>query len=67
MSFIHEKSGQVSVELILLIAGVIIIVLLAMNVYQNYVLDFNNEIEENELNNLLEKIDKINVYIKEDV
>ena len=60
-----EQSGQVSTELILLMAGIMVVVLLATTVYKNYLLDFNNEITNNEVNNLKNKLDNLNNLIKE--
>ena len=60
-----EESGQVSTELILLIAGIIVVVILATTTYKNYLLDFNNEITNNEVKNLKNKIDELNTIIKE--
>lgn len=62
---IQEESGQVSTELILLLAGIIIVVLLATTTYKEYLTDFNNEMYDNEVNNLKNKIDEINIQIKE--
>lgn len=62
---IKEESGQVSTELILLIAGIIIVVILATTTYKEYLTDFSNEIHENEVNDLKNKIDDINTLIRE--
>ena len=59
-----DNSGQVSTELILLLAGMIIIVLVALTLYKNYVIDFDDEIRNNELKDLIEKIDSLNSKIK---
>ncbi|WP_455645059.1 class III signal peptide-containing protein [Methanosphaera sp.] len=64
MNIIRDTSGQTSAELILLLAGVFIIVLLFMNIYQEYITSMGAEIKNNELNNLLDKIDDINNHIK---
>ncbi|MBQ6219395.1 MAG: class III signal peptide-containing protein [Methanosphaera sp.] len=61
---INDKSGQVSAELILLIAGIIIIVLIAVNIYKNYLTDFTQEINDTEVNNLIEEIDNLNNKLK---
>lgn len=63
--FINEESGQVSAELILLVAGMIVVVLLATTVYRDYLFDFGNEIKNNEVNDLNNKIDEINNLLKE--
>lgn len=54
-----DQSGQTSTELILLLSGIIIIVLIIMNLYQNYVIDLTEDIENNELNNLTNQIDNL--------
>lgn len=54
-----DQSGQTSTELILLLSGIIIIVLIIMNLYQNYVIDLKENIENNELNNLTNQIDNL--------
>ena len=54
-----DQSGQTSTELILLLSGIIIIVLIFMNLYQNYVIDLTEDIENNELNNLTNQIDNL--------
>ena len=59
-----EQSGQTSTELILLFAGMIMIILLAMNIYQNYLVSLSDELNNNEVNDLINKIDKINDNIK---
>ncbi|RAP51463.1 MAG: hypothetical protein BZ138_05170 [Methanosphaera sp. rholeuAM270] len=55
-----DDSGQISTELILLLAGMIIIVIMAMSMYNNYMIDFSAEIEENEVKDLKNKIDELN-------
>ena len=56
---IKEASGQASAELILLMAGVIAIVLIALSMYKDYLMDFSNEINNTEVNNLIDKLDDI--------
>lgn len=58
-----DNSGQASTELILLLAGLIMIVLFSLVLYKNYIMDFSREIENNELDNLLDKIDNISTKI----
>lgn len=58
--FHEDNSGQVSAELILLFAGVIIVVIIAITIYKNYLVDFTNEINDNEVNDLKNKIDTLN-------
>ena len=59
-----DESGQSSTEMILLMAGVILIVLIAMMLYKNYITDFNEEIKNNEYEDLLSKIDELNNKLK---
>ncbi|MDO5851367.1 MAG: class III signal peptide-containing protein [Methanobacteriaceae archaeon] len=60
----NDLNGQISAELILLMSGIIIIVIVAMNLYQQYLVDVSNELKNNEVNTLIEKIDSINQYYK---
>lgn len=59
-----DESGQSSTEMILLMAGIILIVLIAMILYKNYITDFNEEIKNNEYENLLSKIDELKNKLK---
>lgn len=59
-----DESGQSSTEMILLMAGIILIVLIAMMLYKNYITDFNEEIKNNEYENLLSKIDELKNKLK---
>lgn len=47
-----ENKAQGSVELILIIGGIIVIVLVCMFVYKSYMGDLGNELESGELNSL---------------
>ncbi len=60
MNIINDQKAQVSAELILLLAGIMVIVLIAMNIYRNYVIDMSNDIKDNEVDNLINKIDQLN-------
>lgn len=64
MKLDDDIHAQVSVELILIFASVIIIVVVAMNIYKSYILDMDTEIRNNELESLLSNLDKINDHIK---
>lgn len=59
-----DESGQSSTEMILLMAGIILIVLIAMMLYKSYITDFNEEIKNNEYEDLLSKIDELNNKLK---
>lgn len=63
MNFLDDKA-QISVELILIFASVIIVVIIAINIYKTYLLDMNTEIRENELSSLISSLDEINNHIK---
>lgn len=55
----NDISGQVSTELILLMACIIMIVLFVISMYNDYLEDFALEINNTEFNELKNKIDKI--------
>lgn len=63
MNFLDNKA-QISVELILIFASVIIVVIIAINIYKTYLLDMDTEIRENELSSLISSLDEINNHIK---
>lgn len=48
----RDNKGQGSVELILIIGGIIVIILLVVSMYKSYLLDLGSEIDSNELNSL---------------
>lgn len=54
--FIKEKSAQAGAEMLLLVGGMIIIVLIAIYFYKNYLSEIGNEITSNELNKLNDSI-----------
>ena len=49
---IQDNRGQGSVELILIIGGIIVIILLVVSMYKSYLVDLGSEIDSNELNGL---------------
>lgn len=51
-NIIGDKNGQGSVELILIIGGMIVIILLVVSMYKSYLLDFGTEIDSNEIRTL---------------
>ena len=63
VELIDDEYAQVSAEFLLLIAGLMIIVLLAMHIYQQYLDNLANQINDTEVNELLDKIDSLNDYI----
>jgi uncharacterized protein (UPF0333 family) len=56
---VADESGQVSAELILLMACIIMVVISAISIYKDYLFDFTSEINNTELDSLLDKIDNI--------
>ena len=59
MNVYEDRLGQASVELILLFAGILIVVILAMNIYQKYLQQFDTEIKNNEINDIKTKLDNL--------
>lgn len=51
-NLIGDDKGQGSVELILIIGGLIVIILLVVSMYKSYLVDLGREIDSNELNTL---------------
>ncbi|WP_297981721.1 class III signal peptide-containing protein [uncultured Methanobrevibacter sp.] len=51
-TFIFDDNGQGSVELLLILGGIIVIVLVCMSMYKNYLVDFTQELDSNEINSL---------------
>lgn len=60
----NEESGQVSAEMILLLAGIIMIVIIVTTSYKDYLTDFSEDIQDNEVKNLKNKIDDLNNLLK---
>ena len=54
-----DKSGQASAEFILLFGGIIVVVLLAVFMYRNYVNDLSGEIKSKEVSQFNEKLGEI--------
>ena len=50
--FIKDNKGQGSVELILIIGGIIVIILVVVSMYKSYLVDLGTEIDSNEINTL---------------
>jgi hypothetical protein len=59
-----DISGQVSTELILLMACILMIVIFSISMYQDYLEEFAIEINNTELNTLKNKIDNISDVLK---
>lgn len=63
MNIYEDRLGQASVELILLFAGILIVVILAINIYQKYLQQFDTEIKNNEINDIKTKLDNLDKKI----
>ena len=50
--FIQDNKGQGSVELILIIGGIIVIILVVVSMYKSYLVDLGTEIDSSEINTL---------------
>lgn len=56
MILLKDETAQVSAELILLFGGIIVIALVALISYQNYLKGMGNEINKTQLNNTTNEI-----------
>ena len=59
-----DESGQVASELILIIGGIIVLVMIGLIFYRNYVSNLSNDIQENEVKSLNNKLNEINNYFQ---
>lgn len=59
-----DKRGQGAAELILIIGGIIVIVMVGLIFYKNYLNDLSDNIKDNELSELNEKLNQLNNYFK---
>lgn len=59
-----DKRGHGAAELILIIGGIIVIVMVGLIFYKNYLNDLSDNIKDNELSELNEKLDQLNNYFK---
>ena len=57
--FLKDLNAQTSAELILILGGIICIVLIAMFLYKNYLNDFTDKINSNEINNFNNRVNDI--------
>ena len=58
----NYDSGQASAEFILLFGGIIVVILLVIFMYRNYINDLGGEIRSNEVNELNSKIDELSEF-----
>ncbi|WP_409199784.1 class III signal peptide-containing protein [Methanobrevibacter sp. DSM 116169] len=61
--FLNDKNGQGAAEMILLFGGIILIVIIAIFIYRNYLNEFTNEINSTEVNNFNNKVEDIIKYL----
>ena len=59
-----DNSGQASAELILLFGGIIVVVLLAIHMYNNYMGDLSGEIASKEVNQFNSQLNSLGKYFK---
>lgn len=58
----NYDSGQASAEFILLFGGIIVVVLLAIFMYRNYINELGGEVKSNEVIELNSKLDEISEF-----
>jgi uncharacterized protein (UPF0333 family) len=59
-----DDGGQASAEFILLFGGIIVVVLLAIYMYNNYIADLSDEIASKELNEFNSQLNDLGKYFK---
>lgn len=59
-----DNKAQASAEFILLFGGIIVVVLLAIYMYNNYVNDLNGEIASREVNQFNDEINNLAIFFK---
>lgn len=59
-----DRKGQASAEFILLFGGIIVVVLLAIYMYNNYVSDLSGQISSKELNEFKGELNELYKYFK---
>ena len=59
-----DNKGQASSEFILLFGGIIVVVLLAIYMYNNYMDDLSNEIASKEVNEFNGELSRLSRYFK---
>lgn len=60
----EDESAQAAAEIILLIGGMIIIVLVALYLYKNYLTNLSEDISKNEVNKFNNEILHMEEYFK---
>lgn len=59
-----DKKGQASAEFILLFGGIMVVVLLAIYMYNRYLSELNGEISSKEVNEFNDCLENIKDYFK---
>ncbi|HEX7468504.1 MAG TPA: class III signal peptide-containing protein [Methanobacterium sp.] len=59
MRIVDDEVAQTSAELILIFGGIIVIALIALVTYQNYLKGLGNEIHDTELQNTINQINAL--------
>ena len=59
-----DNNGQASAELILLFGGIIVVVLLAIHMYNNYMSDLSGEIASKEVREFNGELNALGKYFK---
>ena len=59
-----DDNGQASAEFILLFGGIIVVVLLAIYMYNNYISDLSGEIASKEVNEFNNELNALGKYFK---
>ena len=59
-----DNKGQASAEFILLFGGIIVVVLLAIYMYNNYIADLSGEIASREVNEFNSQLNNLGNYFK---
>ena len=59
-----DDNGQASAEFILLFGGIIVVVLLAIYMYNNYISDLSSEIASKEVNEFNNELNALGKYFK---
>ncbi|WP_295590056.1 class III signal peptide-containing protein [uncultured Methanobrevibacter sp.] len=59
-----DETGQASAELILLFGGIMVVVLLVIYMYNNYMDDLSSEISSKEVNEFNNQLNNLGKYFK---
>lgn len=59
-----DRNAQAAAEFILIIGAIIVIVMILLIAYKNYLGDLSGEIKAEEVNNLTNEIEKLGQYFK---